>query len=115
MHTILPSLCTGCDLCVAPCPVDCIVMMPVTGERTGWDAWTQEQADAARARHDLRTVRLQREREENDARLAAKAVAKMKEVTAEAANTPEQLAEKERKRAIIAAAMERARLKASGS
>ena len=44
MHTILPSLCTGCDLCVAPCPVDCISMMPVTGERTGWDAWTQEQA-----------------------------------------------------------------------
>jgi electron transport complex protein RnfB len=115
MHTILPSLCTGCDLCVAPCPVDCIVMVPVTGEATGWDAWTAEQAGAARARHDARAVRLQRERDENDARLAAKAVAKMKEVTAEAANTPEQLAEKERKRAIIAAAMERARLKAAGT
>ena len=114
MHTILPSLCTGCDLCVAPCPVDCITMMPVTGERTGWDAWSQGQADAARTRHDFRTMRLQREREENDARLAAKAVAKMKEVTAEAANTPEEIAEKERKRAIIAAAMERARLKAAG-
>jgi electron transport complex protein RnfB len=114
MHTILPSLCTGCDLCVAPCPVDCIAMIPVTHEHTGWDAWTQQQADAARARHDLRTVRLQRERDENDARLAAKAVAKMKEVTAEATNTPEELAEKERKRAIIAAAMERARLKAAG-
>ncbi|MES2900032.1 MAG: electron transport complex subunit RsxB [Pseudomonadota bacterium] len=114
MHTILPSLCTGCDLCVAPCPVDCIVMMPVTGERTGWDAWTQQQADAARARHDFRTLRLQRERDENDARLAAKAVAKMKEVTDEVSNTPEQLAEKERKRAIIAAAMERARQKAAG-
>ena len=114
MHSILPSLCTGCDLCVAPCPVDCISMLPVTGERTGWDAWPQEQANAARARHDFRTVRLQRERDENDARLAAKAVAKMKEVTAEATNTPEELAEKERKRAIIAAAMERARLKAQG-
>jgi Na+-translocating ferredoxin:NAD+ oxidoreductase subunit B len=114
MHTILPSLCTGCDLCVAPCPVDCITMMPVTGERTGWDAWTQAQADAARARHDFRAARLQREREENDARLAAKAVAKMKEVVAQEGNTPEELAEKERKRAIIAAAMERARLKAQG-
>ncbi|MES2317011.1 MAG: electron transport complex subunit RsxB [Pseudomonadota bacterium] len=114
MHSILPSLCTGCDLCVAPCPVDCISMLPVTGERTGWDAWTQEQADAARSRHDFRSVRLQRERDENDARLAAKAVAKMKEVIAEATNTPEELAEKERKRAIIAAAMERARLKAAG-
>jgi len=89
-------------------------MIPVTDTLTGWDAWTQEQADAARVRHDLRTTRLQRERLENDARLAAKAVAKMKEVTAEATNTPEELAEKERKRAIIAAAMERARLKASG-
>jgi electron transport complex protein RnfB len=112
MHTVVPSLCTGCDLCVAPCPVDCIVMYPVTGDFTGWDAWSQQQADAARARHDLRSARLQREREENDARLAAKAVAKMREVTAEATNTPEQLAEKERKRAIIAAAIERARLKA---
>ncbi len=114
MHSILPSLCTGCDLCVAPCPVDCIVMLPVTDERTGWDAWTQQQADAARERHDFRTLRLKRERDENDARLAAKAVAKMKEVTAEAADTPQAQAEKERKRAIIAAAMERARLKALG-
>ncbi|MDB5961116.1 MAG: ferredoxin [Massilia sp.] len=113
MHTILPSLCTGCDLCVAPCPVDCIVMFPVTDDRTGWDAWSQHQADAARARHDFRTARLSREREENDARLAAKAVAKMKEVTAETGNTPEELAEKERKRAIIAAAIERARQKAN--
>jgi len=115
MHTILPSLCTGCDLCVAPCPVDCIAMVPVTGERTGWDAWSQPDADAARARHDFRSARLQREREENDARLAAKAVEKMRAVTAEASNTPEELAEKERKRAIIAAAMERARLKALGN
>ena len=114
MHTILPSLCTGCDLCVAPCPVDCIAMVPVTGERTGWDAWSQPAADAARSRHDFREARLRRERDENDARLAAKAVQKMREVTAEPTNTPEELAEKERKRAIIAAAMERARLKAAG-
>ena len=114
MHTILPSLCTGCDLCVAPCPVDCISMLPVTGERTGWDAWSQEQADTARSHHDFRSMRLQRERDENDTRLAAKAVAKMKEVMAQPAGSPEELAEKERKRAIIAAAMERARLKAAG-
>ena len=90
-------------------------MVPVTGERTGWDAWSQPAADAARSRHDFREARLRRERDENDARLAAKAVQKMREVTAEATNTPEELAEKERKRAIIAAAMERARLKAAGN
>ena len=113
MHTILPSLCTGCDLCVAPCPVDCIVMFPVTGDATGWDAWTPAQADAARERHAVRSRRLARERIENDARLAAKALAKMREVNAEATNTAQELAEKERKRAIIAAAIERARQKAA--
>ncbi|HEX7642180.1 MAG TPA: electron transport complex subunit RsxB [Burkholderiaceae bacterium] len=111
MHTVVAELCTGCDLCVAPCPVDCIAMVDVTSGKTGWDAWSQEQADAARARHDFRVARLKREKEENDARLAAKAVAKLAAVTSEAAITPEEKAEKERKRAIIAAAMERARLK----
>jgi electron transport complex protein RnfB len=111
MHTILPSLCTGCDLCVAPCPVDCIAMVPVTPSTTGWDAWSQDQADAARSRHDFRTYRLKRDHDENDARLAAKASAKLKEVEAEAASSPEAQAEQARKKAIIQAAIERARLK----
>ncbi len=111
MHTVIAELCTGCDLCVPPCPVDCIAMIPVTPGKTGWDAWSQQAANAARRRHDQRTARLQREKADNDARLAAKAAAKMKEVNAEMAVTPEEHAEKERKRAIIAAAMERARLK----
>ena len=111
MHTVIAELCTGCDLCVPPCPVDCIAMIPVTPGKTGWDAWSQQAANAARRRHDQRTARLQREKADNDARLAANAAAKMKEVNAEMAVTPEEQAEKERKRAIIAAAMERARLK----
>ena len=72
-------------------------------------------ADDARARHDFRTQRLRRDTEENEARLAAKAVAKMREVTQETPVTPDEQAEKERKRAIIAAAMERARAKAAAS
>ena len=110
MHTIVPSLCTGCDLCVAPCPVDCIEMINVTLDKTGWDAWSQAEADAARVRHDDRALRLQREKAENDARLAAKAAAKLKEVEATPALGAEQQAEKERKRAIIQAAIERARV-----
>ncbi|TFV86376.1 electron transport complex subunit RsxB [Oxalobacteraceae bacterium OM1] len=111
MHTVVPELCTGCDLCVAPCPVDCIDMVDVTPGQTGWDAWSQGQADAARARHDFHVFRLRRDKEENDARLAAKAAAKLKAVEAEAAMSTEEKAAQERKRAIIQAAMERARLK----
>ncbi|MGO4379531.1 electron transport complex subunit RsxB [Pseudoduganella sp. RAF53_2] len=111
MHTIIPELCTGCDLCVPACPVDCIVMYPVT-ETTGWDAWTQADADAARSRHDFRTEHLKRERDENDARLAAKAKAKMEAVDRLAPENSAEEAEKERKRQIIAAAMERARQRA---
>jgi electron transport complex protein RnfB len=111
MHTILPDLCTGCDLCVAPCPVDCIAMVEVTPGKTGWDAWAQQQADAARDRHQFRTARLKREHDENDARLAAKAAAKLKAVEEETASSPEAQAEQARKKAIIQAALERARLK----
>jgi len=111
MHTVIAEQCTGCDLCVAPCPVDCITMVDATGTQTGWDAWTQAQADAARARHDFHVFRLRREKQENDDRLAAKAAEKLKAVAAEAAATPEQQAEQQRKKAIIQAAIERARLK----
>ena len=110
MHTVIPDLCTGCDLCVAPCPVDCIAMVPVTHRKTGWDAWSQSEADAARQRFHARNARLLREKQENDARLAAKAAAKLREVEGEHVLTEAERAEKERKRAIIQAAMERARL-----
>lgn len=111
MHTVVAELCTGCDLCVAPCPVDCIYMVDVTPGKTGWDAWSQEQADAARERHDFRNFRLKREKEENDARLAAKAAAKLAAVSGETPMSEQELAEQARKKAIIQAAIERARLK----
>jgi electron transport complex protein RnfB len=111
MHTVLPELCTGCDLCVAPCPVDCIAMVDVTPGKTGWNAWSQRQAAESRERHDFHLYRLQREKEENDARLAAKAAAKLKQVEAEAVSTPQEQAERQRKKAIIQAAIDRARLK----
>ncbi len=110
MHTVVASLCTGCDLCVAPCPVDCIAMIPVTPGQTGWQAWSQQQADDARGRHDARNARLRRDKEENDARLAAKAAAKLKEVESSDPQSDAERVEKERKRAIIQAAIERSRL-----
>lgn len=111
MHTILADLCTGCDLCVAPCPVDCIAMVDVTPGETGWGAWSQRQADGAKERHDFRCKRLKREKSENDARLETKAAAKLSALQTETTTTPTEQSEKERKRAIIQAAVERARLK----
>ncbi|QQJ96271.1 electron transport complex subunit RsxB [Burkholderia ambifaria] len=122
MHTIVESLCTGCDLCVPPCPVDCIAMVPVTGERTGWDAWSQQQADAARERHDRRLARQRREREAAEARAAARraasaGAAKAAPEAAEPGKQPDVPSAAPaddadaKKRAIIAAALERARKK----
>lgn len=73
MHTVIEDRCTGCDLCVPPCPVDCIDMVPVTGERTGWDAWTQPQADEARVHYEAHLARLAKDKAEREARLAARA------------------------------------------
>ncbi|WP_322054712.1 electron transport complex subunit RsxB [Paraburkholderia bannensis] len=126
MHTIVKDLCTGCDLCVAPCPVDCIAMIPVTGEATGWDAWTQQQADEARLRHDRHQARLAAERDAAEARAAARraaaaapaaatpATATPGASTSAAPSAPSAPAADDaeaKKKAIIQAALERARQK----
>ena len=111
MHTVIAERCTGCDLCVAPCPVDCIEMIPVTKEKTGWSAWSEEQAVHARQQYEFRNQRLQREKQENDQRLADKAAAKLKALEQEPAQSEDEIQQKERKKAIISAAIERARLK----
>lgn len=127
MHTMVAELCTGCDLCVPPCPVDCIAMIPVTGDKTGWDAWSEQQANDARERHDARRARLAAEREAAEARAAARraaaaatgssaaseapvAASSPTEQAAPVAPTPANDAEA-KKRAIIQAALERARQK----
>ena len=108
MHVVVASQCTGCELCVPACPVDCISMPEVT-TTTGWAAWSQPQADEARERYGFKLFRRHREAEENDARLAAKAEAKLADLPAASAITdPVQL---DRKRAAIAAALARARAK----
>jgi electron transport complex protein RnfB len=110
MHVVLSDWCTGCDLCIPPCPVDCITMLNVTDQKTGWDAWSPELADTARARYAARNVRLDREQDDNDERLAKKAAAKLVAVNAENPDSEAALKEQERKRAIIAAAIARAQL-----
>ena len=108
MHVVLTEWCTGCDLCIPPCPVDCISMFDVTGDRTGWDAWSQPLADLARTRYQQREARLLREQNDNQARLTLKAQAKLAELDLSKAHSTEDLKEIERKRTIIAAAIARA-------
>lgn len=115
MHTVMTALCTGCELCVPPCPVDCISMVNVTGTRTGWAAWSQDQADEARARYGFHQFRLQRDREERQSALEARtqtrstapALAPSTNAAAISPATADPAAD--RKRAIVEAAMARAR------
>ncbi len=113
MHSIISDLCTGCDLCLPPCPVDCISMQVVSDTRSGWDAWSSTQAQDARHRHEVRTIRLQREQRENEIRLLAKANAKLHALQNEIVATPEAYIEQARKQTIVQAAIARAMAKKS--
>ncbi|MDQ7744239.1 electron transport complex subunit RsxB [Hydrogenophaga pseudoflava] len=107
MHTVIEPYCTGCELCIPVCPVDCISLEVVSEERTGWDAWTPAQALQARERYARHTVRLVLEQQEHEDRLEAKARMKLADLAAHSQHTdPEVL---DRKRAVIEAALARAR------
>jgi electron transport complex protein RnfB len=73
MHTVIDALCTGCELCLPACPVDCIALVPASGARTGWQAWSAGQADTARRRYAWHVERLQRDERERAQQLAARA------------------------------------------
>ncbi|WP_234413910.1 electron transport complex subunit RsxB [Ideonella sp. A 288] len=107
MHTVIDAQCTGCELCIPACPVDCIALVPVSGDRSGWAAWSPAQAEEARDRYAFRQQRLQREQVEHDERLAAKAAAKLADLPNLTRLTDP--AAIERKRAVIEAAMARAK------
>jgi electron transport complex protein RnfB len=56
MHTVIAAYCTGCELCLPPCPVDCIALVPPPGP------WTAADAKAARRRALVRKKRIADER-----------------------------------------------------
>ena len=107
MHTVIESQCTGCELCIPACPVDCISLVEASGGRTGWAAWSEAQADAARGRYAFRAIRIEQSARDNDLRLAAKAQAKLADLPSHTQHTDPAVIE--RKRAIIEAALARAR------
>jgi electron transport complex protein RnfB len=109
MHTVIERYCTGCELCLPVCPVDCISLEIVSGEHTGWQAWTPEQAQQGRERYISRQQRLAREKKDHEARLEARAREKLADLAAHSRITNE--AALDEKRAVIEAALARARAK----
>ena len=111
MHTVIEPYCTGCELCIPVCPVDCIALDVVDAQQRGWAAWSQPLADQARARYQSRRERLQREQVEHQDRLQAKALKKLADLeththVSDGDAAPAELA---RKRAIIEAALAKAK------
>jgi Na+-translocating ferredoxin:NAD+ oxidoreductase subunit B len=110
MHTVIEPYCTGCELCVSACPVDCIELESVTGERTGWAAWSAEQANEARERYAARQQRLAQTGAQDET--AADIRRTLLEEDAGPADAPAEPPLQDAaatRRAAIAAAMERAR------
>lgn len=111
MHTVIEPWCTGCELCVPVCPVDCIQLENRTGLRTGWSAWSQNEADTALRRYEARKIRLRHEAREHDDRQAAKAEMKLAdlETHTQVKTGPGAQTEIDRKRAVIEAALAKAK------
>ncbi|MGV1044617.1 electron transport complex subunit RsxB [Limnohabitans sp.] len=113
MHTVIEPWCTGCELCIPVCPVDCIQLENVTGEKTGWAAWSAEQAHTARERYASRQQRLVREDQAHQKQLQVKAEHKLADLASHTKGT-ESTTEVDRKRAIIEAALAKAKARQTG-
>lgn len=114
MHTVIEPWCTGCELCIPVCPVDCIALENVSGQQTGWAAWSPSLAQSARQRYEARQTRLVREEQLHQKQLLAKAEHKLADLemhTKGKENAPEA----DRKRAIIEAALAKAKARQQGA
>lgn len=109
MHTVLEAYCTGCELCLPVCPVDCIMVENASGAATGWDAWSPALASLARKRYEFNSYRRKRDGGEHAKRLEEKALMKLADLPAHSQHTDPVVLDK--KRAVIEAALARARAK----
>ena len=113
MHTVIEPHCTGCELCLPVCPVDCISMENVTGTATGWAAWSPKLADEARERYEARSERLKRNEADRLTRHSSELEAKLSDLPAHSRITDPALLEK--KRAVVEAALAKARARKPSS
>lgn len=104
MHTVIEPYCTGCALCLPVCPVDCISLENVSGTHTGWRAWSRQQADTAKSRYEFHS----RQRPSDMGEGTKKPDKRSGSQRLESQAQPETSAA-DRKRAVIEAALTRAR------
>ena len=114
MHTVIEPWCTGCELCIPVCPVDCIALENVTDTRTGWAAWSAEEDQTALTRYTSRQKRLVREETAHQAHLITEAEQTLADLPAhtKGADKPPEM---DRKRAIIEAALAKAKARQTGA
>jgi electron transport complex protein RnfB len=79
---VIADLCTGCELCIAPCPVNCITMVPRSSESR------DPTPDLNRARYHAHTARLTRRAEAQAALLAGRKQAASELSVASSASHP---------------------------
>ncbi|MDP1567612.1 MAG: electron transport complex subunit RsxB [Polaromonas sp.] len=107
MHTVIEPYCTGCELCIPVCPVDCISLENVTGGRSGWQAWSPADAAQARHRYEFHSLRRMADVGRNQKRLEEKAQEALADLPAHSRHTDPTVLDQ--KRAVIEAALARAR------
>jgi Na+-translocating ferredoxin:NAD+ oxidoreductase subunit B len=112
MHTVIEPHCTGCELCLPVCPVDCIAMENVSGPVTGWAAWSQPQADTSRDRYEFRSQRQKAGENERHKHQVNKLTEALDDLPAHSRIEDPALLEK--KRAVVEAALARARSRMAG-
>ena len=118
MHTVIDAQCTGCELCLPACPVDCIALVPASGARTGWQAWSEPQARQARERYDWHRQRLARDALAHADRYADQYAAETRPTPSAGAPLASTVAGEpapaSAKRSVIAAALARSRAARGG-
>ena len=101
MHTVVEPWCTGCELCIPVCPVDCISLENVTGAQTGWAAWSDAAAHNARRRYEIHSNRGKES--------VVTGIKASEKPASDAAPEAVSTSAADQKRAVIEAAMARAR------
>ena len=111
MHTVIEPYCTGCELCIPVCPVDCIALLNVTGTTTGWAAWSDQAAAQSQARYAFKVHREKAGSKDRSAGHEASLTEALNDLPGHSRITDP--AELDRKRAVVEAALARARARKS--